>query len=39
MELEKKEASLNFEEFKDQVIADLKSGKALVGKEGIFTPL
>jgi transposase-like protein len=39
MEHEKKESLFNFEEFKDQAIADLRSGKALVGKEGIFTPL
>lgn len=38
--LEKKEkVSFNFEDFKRQAIADMKSGKSLVGKDGIFTPL
>ena len=29
----------NFEEFKAQAIADMKAGKSLIGKEGVFTPL
>src|SRR3990167_7691077 len=29
----------NFEDFKNKAIADMKAGKGLVGKDGIFTPL
>lgn len=39
MPIEKEELSFDFEEFKNKAIADMKSGKALVGKDGIFTPL
>ena len=39
MTIEKEELSFNFEEFKNKAIADMKAGKALVGKDGIFTPL
>ncbi|MEB3702635.1 Putative IS256 family transposase domain protein [Candidatus Bealeia paramacronuclearis] len=39
MPIEKEEASFDFEEFKSKSIADMKAGKALVGKDGIFTPL
>ena len=39
MLLAKDKRSFNFEEFKAQAIADMKAGKSLVGKEGIFTPL
>jgi putative transposase len=39
MQTEKEELSFNFEEFKNKAIADMKAGKALVGKDGIFTPL
>jgi transposase-like protein len=37
MQIEKSE--FNFEEFKNKAIADMKAGKALVGKDGVFTPL
>lgn len=39
MPIEKEERSFDFEEFKNKAIADMKAGKALVGKDGIFTPL
>lgn len=39
MPIEKEEPSFDFEEFKNKAIADMKAGKALVGKDGIFTPL
>ncbi|MBL8675838.1 MAG: IS256 family transposase [Alphaproteobacteria bacterium] len=39
MQIEKEETAFNFEEFKNQAIADMKAGKALIGKDGIFTPL
>lgn len=39
MPIEKEETSFDFEEFKNKAIADMKAGKALVGKDGIFTPL
>ena len=35
----KDKTSFSFEEFKNQAIADMKAGKSLVGKDGIFTPL
>lgn len=35
----KDKLSFNLEEFKNQAIADMKAGKSLVGKDGIFTPL
>ena len=35
----KDKLSFNFEEFKNQAIADMKAGKSLVGKDGVFTPL
>lgn len=39
MTIEKSSSSFDFEEFKNQAIADMKSGKSLLGKDGIFTPL
>jgi putative transposase len=39
MKIEKVSASFDFEAFKNQAIADMKSGKSLVGKDGVFTPL
>lgn len=39
MQTEREKLSFNFEEFKNKAIADMRAGKALVGKEGIFTPL
>ena len=39
MPIEKEALSFNFEEFKNKAIADMRAGKALVGKDGIFTPL
>lgn len=39
MTIEKENHSFDFEEFKNKAIADMKAGKALVGKDGIFTPL
>lgn len=39
MKTEKEKASFDFEGFKNQAIADMKAGKSLVGKDGIFTPL
>ena len=39
MEVEKKDHSFNFEDFKNQAISDLKTGKSLIGKDGILTPL
>ncbi|OJX02956.1 MAG: IS256 family transposase [Caedibacter sp. 38-128] len=39
MEVEKKDHSFNFEDFKSQAISDLKTGKSLIGKDGILTPL
>lgn len=39
MTIEKSSSFFDFEEFKNQAIADMKSGKSLLGKDGIFTPL
>lgn len=39
MQIEEEKSKFNFEEFKNQAIADMKAGKSLVGKDGIFTPL
>ena len=39
MPIEKEEHLFDFEEFKNKAIADMKAGKALMGKDGIFTPL
>lgn len=39
MKIEREKPSFDFEEFKNQAIADMKAGKSLVGKDGIFTPL
>lgn len=36
---EKDNSTFNFEAFKEQALADMKAGKPLVGKDGIFTPL
>jgi hypothetical protein len=38
MQIEEKN-EFDFEEFKNKAIADMKAGKSLVGKDGIFTPL
>lgn len=37
MKIEKGEESSDFEEFKNKAIADMKSVKAFMGKDGIFT--
>jgi transposase-like protein len=37
--MQREKGSFNFEEFKNQAIADMKAGKSLVGKDGVFTPL
>ncbi|MBX9704399.1 MAG: hypothetical protein K2X39_09630 [Silvanigrellaceae bacterium] len=39
MELKKEKVDFDFEEFKNQAIADMKAGKSLIGKDGVFTPL
>ena len=39
MKTEKVSSSFDFEVFKNQAIADMKSGKSLLGKDGILTPL
>ena len=39
MKIEKEEISFDFEEFKNKAVADMRAGKPLIGKEGIFTPL
>jgi putative transposase len=39
MQTEKENPTFDFEEFKNKAIADMKAGKALVGKDGVFTPL
>lgn len=39
MKTEKEIPAFDCEEFKNKAIADMKAGKALVGKDGIFTPL
>ena len=39
MQIEKDKLSFDFEEFKNKAIADMRAGKALVGKDGVFTPL
>lgn len=39
MDVEKKETSFDFEDFKNQAISDLKTGKSVIGKDGILTPL
>jgi putative transposase len=39
MKIEKENSSFDFEAFKNQAIADMKSGKSLLGKEGILNPL
>jgi transposase-like protein len=39
MKKENENLPFNFEEFKTQAIAEMKAGKSLVGKDGIFTPL
>jgi transposase-like protein len=39
MKIEKEKPPFDFEEFKNQAIADMKAGKSLMGKDGIFTPL
>ena len=37
--MEKEKVSFNYEDFKNQAISEMRTGKSLVGKEGIFTPL
>jgi putative transposase len=39
MQIEKEKSSFDFEDFKMKAIADMKAGKSLIGKEGVFTPL
>lgn len=39
MPIEKEDLRFDFEEFKNKAISDMKAGKALMGKDGIFTPL
>ena len=39
MQTEQEKTVFDFESFKAQAIADMKSGKSLVGKDGVFTPL
>lgn len=39
MQTEREKLSFDFEEFKNKAIADMKAGKSLVGKDGVFTPL
>lgn len=39
MEREKEDTGFNFDDFKNKAIADMKAGKAFIGKDGIFTPL
>ena len=37
--MKKEKLSFDFEEFKNQAISDMRAGKSLVGKDGVFTPL
>lgn len=39
MKIKKEEYPFDFEAFKAKAIADMRAGKDLMGKEGIFTPL
>jgi len=39
MTIEKENIPFDFEGFKNKAIADMKAGKSLIGKDGIFTPL
>jgi transposase-like protein len=39
MQREEEKQGFDFEEFKTRAITDMKAGKPLVGKEGVFTPL
>ena len=39
MQIERVKLSFDFEEFKNKAIADMKVGKSLVGKDGVFTTL
>ena len=39
MSIEKEGSSFDFAEFKNKAISDMKAGKALLGKDGVFTPL
>ena len=39
MQTEPEKLSFDFEEFKNKAIEDMRAGKALVGKDGVFTPL
>lgn len=39
MQIEQEKPAFDFETFKNQAIADMKAGKSLIGKDGVFTPL
>jgi transposase-like protein len=39
MKTEQETIAFDFEAFKNQAIADMKAGKSLIGKDGVFTPL
>jgi len=39
MQIEKEQTAFDFEDFKNKAISDMKAGKSLVGKDGVFTPL
>jgi putative transposase len=39
MPIEKEQQAFDFEGFKNKAIADMKAGKSLIGKDGVFTPL
>jgi putative transposase len=39
MQAEQEKTGFDFETFKNQAIADMKAGKSLIGKDGVFTPL
>ena len=39
MQTGQEKTAFDFEAFKTQAIADMKAGKSLIGKDGVFTPL
>lgn len=39
MQIEQDKTAFDFEAFKNQAIVDMKAGKSLIGKDGVFTPL
>ena len=39
MQIEQEKTGFDYEAFKTQAIADMKAGKSLIGKDGVFTPL